>query len=107
MELIKPGTTIDFVGGVKYAIGVSWLLIAIGIVSLITHRGPNYGIDFVGGTMVQVRFNQKPPISDIRSALTPLHLEDATIQDFGANTATGGAEFLIRLPLAATEMEDI
>jgi preprotein translocase subunit SecF len=107
MELIKPGTTIDFVSGVKYAVGFSWLLIAIGIVSLIIHKGPNYGIDFVGGTMVQVRFNQKPPIGDIRNALTPLGLEDATIQDFGSSGTAGGADFLIRLPLAATEMEDV
>jgi preprotein translocase subunit SecF len=107
MELIKPGTTIDFVSGVKYAVGFSWLLIAIGIISLIAHKGPNYGIDFVGGTMVQVRFKQKPAINDIRSALTPLKLEDATIQDFGSSGTAGGADFLIRLPLAATEMEDV
>jgi preprotein translocase subunit SecF len=106
MELIKPGTNIDFVGGVKYAVGFSWLLIAVGIVSLIIHKGPNYGIDFVGGTMVQVRFNPKPPIGTIRDALSPLGLADATIQDFGSS-AGGGADFLIRLPLAASEMEDV
>jgi len=107
MELIKPGTDIDFVSKVKWAVGFSWLLILIGILSLVLHGGPNYGVDFAGGTMVQVRFTHKPPIKDIRAALTPLSLGDATIQDFGAGGTTGTSDFLIRLPLAATEMEDV
>jgi preprotein translocase subunit SecF len=106
MELIKPGTTIDFVSKVKFAIGFSWLLIAIGIVSLIARGGPNYGIDFAGGTMVQIKFSQKPPIDEIRSALATLGLGDATIQDLGSGAA-GGTEFLIRLPVSAAEMENL
>jgi preprotein translocase subunit SecF len=107
MELIKPGTNIDFVGKVKWAVGFSWALILIGVTSLIVHGGPNYGVDFAGGTMVQVRFTTKPAIRDIRAALTPLGLGDATIQDFGASATGHAADFLIRLPLAATEMEDV
>ncbi len=106
MELIKPGTKIDFVRYVLWAIGFSWALILIGVISLIIHKGPNYGVDFAGGTMMQVRFNQKPAIGDIRAALEPLGLGDATIQDFGASAGAGGAEFLIRLPMAAAEMGD-
>ena len=67
MELIKPGTKIDFVQWAPWAIGFSWLLIAIGAVSLLAHGGPNYGVDFSGGTVVQVRFAQKPAIGDIRA----------------------------------------
>ncbi len=107
MELIKPGTKIDFVRYSLWAIGFSGLLIATGIVSLIAHGGPNYGIDFSGGTMMQVRFNQKPAIGAIRGALEPLGLGDVTIQDFGAGSTTGAAEFLIRLPQAASETADL
>lgn len=107
MELIKPGTKVDFVRYSTWAYAFSGVLILIGIISLVAHGGPNYGIDFAGGTMVQVRFNQKPPISNIRGALKPLGLGDVTIQDFGASSIEGGAEFLIRLPLEASELQDI
>jgi preprotein translocase subunit SecF len=107
MEIIKPGTNINFVGYSKWAIGFSWALILIGVISLVAHGGPNYGIDFAGGTMMQVRFNQKPAVRDIRAALTTLGLGDATIQDFGTSGSSGAGEFLIRLPLQAVEMEDV
>lgn len=107
MELIKPGTKIDFIQWAPWAIGFSWALIAIGAVSLIAHGGPNYGVDFSGGSLVQVRFSQKPAIGDIRAAMEHLGLGDVTIQDFGSSDATGGPEFLIRLPQSADERVDI
>jgi preprotein translocase subunit SecF len=107
MEFIKPGTRIDFVGKTKWAIGFSWLLILIGFASVFLRGGLNYGIDFVGGTMVQVRFAQKPPIGEIRQAITPLGAGDATIQDFGASGSGSGAEFIIRFPLEAAEVADL
>jgi preprotein translocase subunit SecF len=107
MEFIKPGTKIDFVRYSPWAIGFSWLLIAIGVLSLIVHRGPNYGVDFSGGTVMQLRFNQKPPIADIRGTLEPLGLGDVTIQDFGTSQTMGGAEFLIRLPQTSDDSADL
>ena len=107
MELIKPGTKIDFVRYAPWAIGFSWALIAIGAFSLLLHGGPNYGVDFSGGTVMQLRFQQKPSIGDIRGTLEPLGLGDVTIQDFGASEATGAAEFLIRLPQTADERSDL
>jgi preprotein translocase subunit SecF len=107
MELIKPGTKIDFVHYTAWAIGFSWLLIAIGALSLLLHGGPNYGVDFSGGTVMQVRFKQKPSISDIRGTLEPLGLGDVTIQDFGTSEPAGSAEFLIRLPQTADERSDL
>jgi preprotein translocase subunit SecF len=107
MELIKPDTKIDFVRYSPWAIGFSWVLIAIGVLSLIVHHGPNYGVDFSGGTVMQLRFNQKPAISDIRGTLAPLGLGDVTIQDFGTSETMGGAEFLIRLPQTTDESADL
>jgi len=104
MELIKPGTKIDFIRLAPWAIGLSWTLILIGLMSFVLRGGPNYGIDFAGGTMMHVRFAQKPPIGDIRHVLEPLGFGDVTIQDFGSGTA-GSAEFLIRLPLKEAQME--
>lgn len=107
MELIRPGTQFDFVRYSKWAILFSWALILIGIISLIAHHGPNYGIDFAGGTMMQVRFKERPPIGAIRDVLSPLGLGDVTIQDFGSTGKSGGAEFLLRLPIEESEKEDV
>jgi preprotein translocase subunit SecF len=98
MELIRPNTKIDFVSSFRWALIVSGVLVIASLVSLLVHGGPNYGVDFTGGTMLQIRFAERPPISSIREALIPLRLSDATIQDVG--TGNGGAEFLIRLPIA-------
>jgi preprotein translocase subunit SecF len=106
MELIKPGTKIDFIGKRNLAIAISGIMILAGVISLIVKGGPNYGIDFAGGTMVQVKFPQKPPIDEIRQALTTLRLGDATIQDFGTSPS-GGAEFLIRLPISGEQENDL
>ncbi|MFQ5666283.1 MAG: protein translocase subunit SecF [Candidatus Binatia bacterium] len=103
MELIRPDTKIDFIGYSRWAIGFSCLLILAGVVSLVIHNGPNYGIDFSGGTMMQVRFSHNLPIREIRSTLSPLGFGDAPIQDFGSSSTAGGEEFLIRLPLDASK----
>jgi preprotein translocase subunit SecF len=98
MEIIKPGTKFDFIRFRFVALVISWILIAIGIASFIYHGGPNYGVDFSGGVMVHLKFKQPVSIGDMRAGLNPIHLGDATIQDFGA----AGEEFLVRLPVEAT-----
>ena len=55
MEFIKPGTNFDFVGKRKIAIGISIVLIIISILSIVMHKGLNFGIDFAGGTIIQVK----------------------------------------------------
>ena len=103
MELIKPGTNFDFIRFRFVALGISGVLIAIGLVSFIYHGGPNYGIDFSGGVMVHLRFAKPQPNDDIRAALNTVQLGESTIQDFGAT----GTEFLVRLPVAASETEGV
>lgn len=53
---IFQDTNFDFIGKQKITIGLSSILIVIGIVSIFFHKGLNYGIDFSGGTIVQVQF---------------------------------------------------
>ncbi len=57
-ELIHPGTNFDFVGYRFYAVTASIVVISLGVVSLCSSAASNYGIDFAGGTLVQVRFHQ-------------------------------------------------
>ncbi|WP_320040817.1 protein translocase subunit SecF [uncultured Desulfobacter sp.] len=93
MQFIKPGTHIDFMGMRKIGFAFSLILILAGIVSLVIHNGPNYGIDFAGGTLVQVKFPQKVDVSDIRNGLDQIGLKDVSVQKFGDQAAH---EYLIR-----------
>jgi preprotein translocase subunit SecF len=90
MELIKPGIHLDFVGKMKYAIIFSVILTVIAIGSVIFHRGLNLGIDFAGGSIIQVKFQKVVSADQIRAALKSTKLENSMIQQFGVN------EFLIR-----------
>ncbi len=103
MELIKPGTKFDFIRFRFVALVISWILIAVGIASFILHGGPNWGVDFSGGVMVQLRFKTPQPIDTIRAALNNVQLGDSTIQDFGG----AGTEFLVRLPVEVSETAGI
>lgn len=105
MELIKPGTNFDFVGNFWRAYLVSLALILAGVISLIVHGGPNYGIDFAGGMLVQIRFKEPTRIDDVRKALAIAELAEADIQDFGTNGA-GPSEFLIRVPIKGEQPSD-
>jgi preprotein translocase subunit SecF len=98
MELIKPGSKIDFVAYRRPAVIISTLLNILVILFLVLRGGPNWGVDFSGGTLVQVKFAAPPPIAEVRAALASADSGDVTIQEFGA---TG--EFLIRLPQSGTE----
>lgn len=68
MELFK-NTNFDFLGKKWPFIIASVVLTAAGIVSLIAKGGPQYGIDFKGGTLVYVKFADRPPMENLRRAL--------------------------------------
>ena len=97
MELLHTKTKIDFVSFRKPAFILSGILALVSLLSL-TFQGLNLGIDFSGGTLVQVRFAQPPAIEKIRSALSSLDLGDVVIQEFGSPE-----EILIRVEKQATD----
>ena len=100
MELIKPGTKIPFTSYRKIAVILS-TAINLGVLALLFFKGPNLGIDFAGGTMVQLKFQQKVSILEIRQALESVQLGSSSIQDFGRE---GDNEYLVRLD---TETADL
>ncbi|MDA3902730.1 MAG: protein translocase subunit SecF [Desulfuromusa sp.] len=102
MQLIKPDINIDFVGKRKLALIVSVVLIVIGLTSLLV-KGPNYGIDFAGGTLVQVQFAQPTDASAIKKALSGLELGSPVVQSFGDNQN----EFLVRVEQASGELKGL
>ena len=68
MELIKPGTYIDFMKYRGPVITVLALMATLSLVSLF-YPGPNYGIDFAGGTEIQLAFEDETTPAEVRSAL--------------------------------------
>jgi len=94
MELIKPNINLNFVGNRKYAFIVSGSLIVLTIVFLIMRGGPNFGIDFAGGILVQVKFNKATSTGQVRNALESGGIENVTVQDFSTEE---GSEYLVRL----------
>lgn len=93
MEFIKPNVNLNFVGNRGKAFIISGLLILMTVVSLFIHGGPNYGIDFAGGILVQVRFAEPTDATDIKKALAPLGMDQSLVQSFGEKKNN---EFLIR-----------
>ena len=94
MEFIKAGVNIDFIGKRKIAFTFSVAMIIATIFFLLWRGGPNYGVDFSGGVLIQVKLERKHTPSDIRETLTALQLEDSIIQEFGEE---GQFEYLIRV----------
>lgn len=90
IRIIKK-TDFPFIKFSKTAITISLVIIAIGMVSLV-FRGLNFGIDFTGGTLFQVKFDQPRTIEDIRAVLTTANIENCIIQKSGEN------EYIIRIP---------
>ncbi|MDR2869529.1 MAG: protein translocase subunit SecF [Deferribacteraceae bacterium] len=82
MELIKPGTKIDFIGKLKMFLGISGLIVAIGL-GVCLAKGFNLGIDFAGGTVVQVKFNAPIALDTIRKGLEAEIGSNFTLQNFG------------------------
>lgn len=101
MELIKPGINLDFVGKIKYAVVFSAILIIISIGSVFFHGGLNPGIDFAGGSVIQVKFSNNVSADQIRTALKGTKLESSLIQKFG------GDEFLIRTTESFSDQETL
>jgi preprotein translocase subunit SecF len=86
---------IDWMGKAKYFYALSAILLLAGWVSIFAKGGLYYGIDFKGGTNVDVRFAQPPNIDHLRSALTARGLGNSEIQSIGNVGAGNSNEVLI------------
>jgi len=91
MDLFKRETRIDFMGRRRWALVLSLTLIAASIVFLAV-RGLNLGIDFTGGTLVEVTYPKPVKLEEVRSALAAGGYNDAMVQYFGTSK-----DVLIRL----------
>ncbi|MBW2681311.1 MAG: protein translocase subunit SecF [Deltaproteobacteria bacterium] len=93
MQFIKPDININFVGKRKIAFVISLAMILVSISSLLIHKGPKYGIDFAGGTLIQVKFSAPASLNNIKSGLSTIDLGKSSVQQFGDQEDN---EYLIR-----------
>jgi preprotein translocase subunit SecF len=92
----------DFVGKRRWFYVASVTAMAISILSILVHHGLNYGIDFTGGMLIQIRYERPATVADVRRGLDELKLGNAVIQQFG-----DAREYLIRLPESDQKTEEI
>lgn len=79
----------DFVNNRRMAYIISTVIILVGLISII-FQGFNYGIDFAGGTLLQIRFDKSVSTTELRNVLSEFNLSQSTIQNLSEN------EFVIR-----------
>jgi preprotein translocase subunit SecF len=84
MQILKSKLNIDFMGKRKWAMVFSTVIMLVAIFSVIT-RGMSLGIDFTGGTLVEVGYKQAAELKQVRQALTGSGFGDATVQHFGSS----------------------
>src|SRR5215470_15957235 len=91
--VIRRTPKIDFMGWHKFGFALS-LFLTLSSIALFSIVGLNYGIDFIGGTLIEVRSTTGPAdLADMRAKLDALHLGEPSLQGFGPPT-----DVLIRLP---------
>lgn len=93
MILFKKQTKYDFIGRRKIAIAISVVLIVLTIVSLFG-RGLNFGLDFTGGTLVELTYAEPVAVSEVRAQLAAGDFPDAVVQHFGTPR-----DVMVRIPL--------
>ena len=97
MHLLSKETNINFVGIRKIALAFSAVLLLISAYSIVTNS-LNFGIDFTGGTMIEVGYPQAVDLWEVRTILEQGGYGDALVQNFGSLT-----DVLIRLPVIESE----
>ena len=92
MDIIKTNTNINFLGQRKAALVISAIILAVGVASLFT-RGINFGLDFTGGTLIEVSYPSAPDLGELRDTLTDAGFDDFTVQTFGT-----ARDIVVRMP---------
>jgi len=101
MEMFR-NPNYDFIGKRRWAYLVSLAAMLISLASIAAHKGLHYDIDFTGGTLIQIRFEQPPDIGRIRADLGKIGFGDSVIQQFG-----DPREYIIRIKLTSAKQEEV
>jgi preprotein translocase subunit SecF len=99
MEIFKANKTYDFMGRRLPFLAFSSILVIASFILIFT-KGLNLGIDFSGGTLIQVQYTKTAPVQDIRDVLkTDKRFEKASVTEFGSDL-----EVIIKIPTASTTL---
>jgi preprotein translocase subunit SecF len=101
MEIIRPGINLDFVGKMKPFVIISAALVVLSLL-LIVVRGFNYGIDFEGGSLLQLHFQKAMSVEQVRDILRTINLAESEIQ-----RSEGDGDFIVRIPSSDEPLEQI
>lgn len=100
MQIVKPNLNLDFIGKRRGAAVLSVVVVSIsvflavwGTINSDFPMGPRYGVDFAGGTLIQLNVGDDIDITKLRSALAVVGMSDDSVQSFGAS----GNEYLVRV----------
>jgi preprotein translocase subunit SecF len=95
MELFRIKKDITFMSYCRLTTAISLITFVLAVVFLAT-RGLNFGVDFTGGTIMEVNYPQAANLESVRKAVDSIGLKEATVQNFGSSH-----DVLIRLPVKA------
>jgi preprotein translocase subunit SecF len=104
MQFIKADIDLDFIGKRRLAYLGSLVLIIASVASLVVKGGPSYGIDFAGGTLIQVQFAQPISPQAIKDSLRSMDLQITSVQGFGEKKEN---EYLIRAAESSATLQSI
>ncbi len=104
MKFIKQDINFDFIGKARLAGILSVVLILISAVSMIVKGGPKYGIDFAGGTLIQVQFTKQMDVAKIRDIISQIDLSSSLVQPFGDKAEN---EYLITISDTAEDLQGL
>lgn len=100
MEIFKTEKIYNLMAKRRSFIGLSAIFVIASIILLLT-KGLNFGIDFAGGTIVQVKYEQKAPIEQLREILKPTKYSNAVVSEFGTPN-----EVVIRITGSTTSLSN-
>ena len=83
MQFIKPDINVNFLGKRKVAFYISLTMILVSFASVSIHKGLRYGVDFAGGTLIQVKFSAPAAMDAIKAGLNTIELGKSSVQRFG------------------------
>ncbi|MEP7371678.1 MAG: protein translocase subunit SecF, partial [Nitrosospira sp.] len=92
MEFFRIKRDIPFMSWGKYTTTISLLTFIVSVFFLFT-KGLNLGVDFTGGTVMEVGYTQSADVNKVRNVLVKLGMPDVSVQNFGTSR-----DVLIRLP---------
>jgi preprotein translocase subunit SecF len=93
MQFVKSDVNINFIGKRKFAYALSLIMLVVSIASLVFKGGPEYGVDFAGGTVIQVKFSSPVGIDSVKTGLASGGIQKTSVQRFGEQADN---EFLLR-----------